>query len=203
MCTTHRPRPSARPPPREQIANVGFHDIDSTGMKDAVAKGTYFIHGSSVSSGSQKFAHHAADTLANAFVRAEIRENEPLCKSACMRHSSLRGEEEGGMLRVCDHSCTLGHQGIRFDGYLCGAGDPTTFGQGCRTCYTDENMAMEAELALRSDEGTTDSERHGRHVIMCDTLRPPSSPECSSKCSIKLDTVGALRTDKTAVAYAV
>ena len=178
-------------PPRDQIANVGFMDIDRKGIADAVAKGTYFIHGSSTGSGSQKFAHHAADVLAHAFVRADTREDQPLCRSACGRPPSWGGVDEEGMSHVCDPSCTLGHQGVRFDGYLCGAGDPMTFGEGCRACYTDEGMAREAELLLRSDESQTDSDRHGRHVIMCDTLRPPSSSECSSKCSMKLDTVSA------------
>ena len=81
------------------------------------------------------------------------------------------------------------------------------YGEECRTCYTDEVKAVEAERRLRlsdlgeSDDGDEDraqanGDRYGEHVIMCDTLRPPSSPDCNSKCRIKLDTVSAcVRTD--------
>lgn len=185
-CTPHPPPPT----PAAQIANVGFIDVDRNGVSDAVARGTYFIHGSSTGSGSQKFAHGAAVTLAHAFATVENREDQPLCKAACGLMLSS-GKNEDGMLHVCDPSCAPGDQGGRFDGYLCGAGDSATFGEGCRTCYTDQAKAAKAEEELRMDEGPGDSDRHGRHVIMCDTLRPPSSPECSSKCSIKPDTVSA------------
>lgn len=185
-CSPHPPPPT----PAAQIANVGFIDVDRNGVSDAVARGTYFIHGSSTGSGSQKFAHGAAVTLAHAFATVENREGQPLCKAACGLMLSS-GKNEDGMLHVCDPSCAPGDQGGRFDGYLCGAGDSATFGEGCRTCYTDQAKAAKAEEELRLDEGPGDSARHGRHVIMCDTLRPPSSPECSSKCSIKPDTVSA------------
>lgn len=111
-------------------------------------------------------------------------------------------QETGGLSRVCDPSCNPEVREYRFDGYLCGAGDPSLYGEECRTCYTDEVRAVEAERRLRlednsdSDDGDEDrtqekGDRHGEHVIMCNTLRPPSSLDCNSKCRVKLDTVSA------------
>ena len=35
-------------------------------------------------------------------------------------------------------------------------------------------------------------EERARHVVMCDTLRPPPSPDCTRKCLVKTDTVSTL-----------
>lgn len=76
------------------------------------------------------------------------------------------------------------------------------FGESCRTCYTDVHAAREVERRLRLGEtvGLSDIESEdvyddrreegGRHVVMCDTLRPPPSPDCTRQCRVKIDTVG-------------
>lgn len=95
----------------------------------------------------------------------------------------------------------MNDQFSRFDGYLCGAGNATLYGESCRTCYTDVHEAREVERRLRLGEtaGMSDiesedmledaREERGRHVVMCDTLRPPSSPDCTPQCLAKTDTV--------------
>ena len=201
--------PSALLPlPPLQIANVGFIDVDRSTVSDAVTRDTLFIHGSSTAGGSKKFAGAVAANLAEAFAAADgqgLPSVEEVCKPAC-RAMPLPGsqQETGGISHVCDPSCNQEGKEYRFDGYLCGAGEPSLYGEGCRTCYTDEVRAVEAERRLRlddniaidSDDGDEDmpqedGDRRGEHVIMCDTMRPPSSPNCSSKCRIKLDTVSA------------
>lgn len=75
---------------------------------------------------------------------------------------------------MCDATC-----GIAGRGYLCGAGDSAKFGGMCRVCFTDEDVAREAQ---RKTSGS-------RHVVMCDTMRPPPAAECSNACGLKKDTV--------------
>ncbi|CAM9634328.1 unnamed protein product, partial [Scytosiphon promiscuus] len=229
------------------IANIGFVDVDGRTITDAVTRDTLFIHGSSKAGGSKKFAAAiAAASLAEAHAGLDkkLRKNSgdntdedglPVCTETCSsRSQALSGP---GTSQVCDSSCLAGgEQGVRFDGYLCGAGDPSLYGESCRTCYTDEDLAREAERILRlglsvdsvdddafahnmrhqprqqmlqqrpqenggSGDGGSgvgggsgsgsmyDQEEDGRHVIMCDTMRPPTSRECSQKCSVKPDTV--------------
>lgn len=155
-----------------QIANVGYNNVDATALTTAVAGDTLFIHGSSVEGGSRSI--HAGRQL-GAVVGSAVS-----CTSACGTHAD---ELPPGMSTVCDASCD---EGNRFGGYLCGAGDPDKYGESCRECYTDQQAALVAEKALRHvDSPDTDT----KHVIMCNTKRPPSSMDCSSKCALKTDTV--------------
>ena len=48
-------------------------------------------------------------------------------------------------------------------------------------------MRAEAELRRMDEFYTEDSE--ARHVVMCDTMRPPSALGCSVDCAEKKDTV--------------
>lgn len=51
----------------QQIANIGFVDVDGRTITDAVTRETLFIHGSSKAGGSKKFAAAiAAASLAEA-----------------------------------------------------------------------------------------------------------------------------------------
>ena len=80
---------------------------------------------------------------------------------------------------MCDATC-----GTAGRGYLCGAGDSVRFGGMCRVCFTDEDVAREAQ---RKTSG-------GKHVVMCDTMRPPPAAECTHACGLKKDTVEYLET---------
>lgn len=163
------------PPPRScfQIANVGYNNVDAGALSTAVAGDTLFIHGSNVEGGSGSIA-------VGRLLGAVVEDEAPVsCTDAC-------GDAEGlpaGLSTVCDPSCDLNN---RFDGHLCGAGNANKFGSSCRWCYTDQRAALVAEEALRRADG---SDVEPKHVIMCDTLRPPSALDCSSKCALKTDTV--------------
>lgn len=77
------------------------------------------------------------------------------------------------------------------------------FGDHCRLCYTDQEAALRADRELeqqykvttvaktatgkRYEGGVTESTR--KHVIMCDTKRPPEALECTPECTKKTDTV--------------
>lgn len=129
--------------------------------------------------------------------------NDYVCKTACGGDEPPLGMldvDEGAVSTVCDPSCAPGRErGVRFDGYLCGAGDKSRYGRSCRVCYTDPEVAAREEMRLRAvaaedgvgldGVGLDGARSEGRHVIMCDTLRPPSALECSPKCDKKVDTV--------------
>lgn len=156
-----------------QIANVGYEKIDADAIGNAVASDTLFIHGSSIEGGSRELSNHGS---------VGAREPDAMCEPLCSDPSTA-ALMPTGVSTVCDASCGTNN---RFDGYLCGAGDSIKYGNSCRLCYTDQTAALEAEANLRSRGEDTDEEKH---VIMCDTLRPPSAVECSSKCDEKKDTV--------------
>lgn len=112
------------------------------------------------------------------------------CRAEC--GSAVLDGEGGGlfMSTVCDHSCASEESGggWRFGGRTCGAGDEKRYGSHCRLCYVDADEALRAERLLESQQRQAGHEG-GQHVIMCDTMRPPESPNCSLKCATKLDTV--------------
>lgn len=110
------------------------------------------------------------------------------CEAACGQVDSLVGDRlPAGISTVCDASCDTDN---RFAGHLCGAGDSAKFGSSCRACYTDQQAALRAEAELRKfDVSSEDTAEQSKHVIMCDTMRPPSAMDCSAECSAKMDTV--------------
>lgn len=156
-----------------QIANVGLNNVDAQALSNAVAGDTLFIHGKSVEGGSRDIRDDADIDIEEAI------EPDVSCEATC----GTEHEESSGMSTVCDPSCETDN---RFAGYLCGAGDPLRFGSSCRTCYTDQEAALVAEGELRLEDPFTSE---ARHVIMCDTRRPPEAMECSAKCTLKTDTV--------------
>lgn len=152
---------------------MGYNNVDANALSTAVAGDTMFIHGSSIEGGS-------GEVRASRLLGAVSDESSVSCSSACGAKSD---DLPAGLSTVCDASCEIGN---RFDGHLCGAGDAERYGSSCRWCYTDQRAALVAEEALRSSDLRDFAEKH---VIMCDTLRPPEALECSSKCSLKTDTV--------------
>lgn len=151
---------------------------------DAVASNTLFIHGSISGGGGTQFLNPAK--LAGRPGRMG-KGSIYQCKEACGRPNyelSLVGTST-----VCDRTCDAPGSSGRFEGLLCGAGDAEEFGIHCRLCYTDVAEARKAEEALRSDNRTAETGVRGKHVIMCDTLRPPQAAVCSEKCARKVDTV--------------
>lgn len=100
---------------------------------------------------------------------------EPKCQSACGSEDARDGLPSGTST-VCDPTCAAGAEGgARFDGFLCGAGDPDMFGDMCRLCYVCEHQARKDLGALKasSPAGVVDA----RAVIMCDTMSPPEPQE--------------------------
>lgn len=170
-------------------------DVDHTTVSHAVEQDTLFIHGSATAGGSKKFAGDAREEALAAAQAAGVAAGAGgdtraiVCTAACSDEATLE-RLSPGMSRVCDPTCLAGEQGIRFNGYMCGSGNPNVYGEGCRTCYTDEKVAAEHEERLWSH---SNGGKDGKHVIMCDTMRPPSGSRCSIKCNMKLDTVGFLR----------
>lgn len=193
-----------------QIANVGFIDVDRDAVLNAISQDTLFIHGSAKSGGSQKFLgtevpDKKLDDGATADQNGITKTEGVLCMPACgVDKASPSGEEDRlpGISQACDRTCLPGKQGVRFDGHLCGAGNASVYGEACRTCFTDEVKAIKEDKRLRleedeqreerGDDGKDDEEKEdflGKHVIMCDTMRPPTALGCSAKCNIKVDTV--------------
>ena len=141
-------------------------------MADAVASGSLFIHGSMVDEGSVASWRATATTRRSLRVKADERK-ELACTTAC---GKVGAGLPVGASTVCDVTCA---EGGRFDGYLCGAGSSIKFGAMCRLCFNDVEEARKAESRLKN----------GKHVIMCDTMRPPAAVDCSDECTIKKDTV--------------
>lgn len=211
MRTHSQPMSHAMP----QIGNVGFMDVKDATVSAAVKRGTLFIHGSTTGGGGRMFSStgpipvsatpNVLDiALENAQVAAAAAAadltnmNDYVCKTACGGDEPPLGMldvSEGAVSTVCDPSCAPGRErGMRFDGYLCGAGDDSRYGRSCRACYTDPEAAAREEMRLSAvgvedGVGMGGARSEGRHVIMCDTLRPPSALECSPKCDKKVDTV--------------
>lgn len=96
---------------------------------------------------------------------------------------------KNGLYTVCDHTCaSILRGGWQIGGQSCGAGDEERYGSHCRLCYKDAGEALRADRLLESRARQAGHEG-GQHVIMCDTMRPPESTNCSPKCATKLDTV--------------
>ena len=100
-------------------------------------------------------------------------ENEVECTNAC---GGIGARFPAGASTVCDATCS---EGGRFGGYLCGAGDTVKFGPMCRLCFNDIKEARKAESRLMD----------GKHVIMCDNMRPPAAVDCSNECALETNTV--------------
>ena len=145
-------------------------NVDVNTRSTALAEDTLFIHGSRIE-GSRR------NTDDN--VSAETVETMLPCDSSCGSSDGL----PDGISTVCDPSC---HVDGRFGGHLCGAGDSARYGSSCRLCYTDQVMALAAEADLREWDS---EDAEGKHVIMCDTMRPPAALECDDECALKADTV--------------
>lgn len=180
--------------PCSQMANVGFLDVDNVTVSNAVAVETLFIHGSTTGGGSKKHQGEMSDGMGiSTAARGTIDAQDYICTKACGSHQTSRELEswasDSSVSTVCDPSCVPGSEGYRFDGFMCGAGDPSRYGKSCRTCYTDDKEAAKVERILRKREHS--GKMDGKHVIMCDTLRPPAAASCDPKCAMKTDTVRA------------
>ncbi|CAM9279034.1 unnamed protein product, partial [Ectocarpus sp. 12 AP-2014] len=159
------------------ITNVGFFDVNDTYVAHAILQETLFIHGSTASGGS----------VANPTPKATPARFTSTCTDAC---GSVHSPGlPAGMSTVCDESCFSGWSpaGPRFQGHNCGAGDPSLYGSTCRSCYTDEEVALAADRSLGN--ASSDPFLAGAHVIMCDTGEPPQASSCSLACRSMADTV--------------
>ncbi|CAM9733800.1 unnamed protein product, partial [Laminaria digitata] len=179
-----------------QIANVGFLDVDGRAVSRAVASDTLFIHGSLTGAGGSMFqAKGAADASLVQSLRASPSQGG-VAVDGCTAFCGMGGT---GASTVCDRSCRGGvNLRARFGGWMCGAGDAAEYGPHCRTCFTDveealaaeeENEEVEKMLEMGGQRGRGQGRRSPHRVIMCDTLLPPPSPACTSKCHMKSDTV--------------
>lgn len=153
------------------MANVGYENVDVNALSTAVSGDTLFIHGSRVEGGSGNMDSRGV---------APAIESMAPCEDSCGSGDGL----PSGVSTMCDVTCDL-HG--RFGGHLCGAGDSAKYGSSCRLCYTDQVAALAAEAELRNMDSVDDAA--GKHVIMCDTKRPPAALECDAKCDLKADTV--------------
>ena len=203
----------------DQIANVGFLDVDAPTIGNAVARETMFIHGSLTGGGGTQFvsaktrattsrvvdaseAGQAAGGVTGsslphspAAAAAAVAAASADCKPACGGGSAAGAAGAGGggaLYTVCDHAACSLAGGWRARENLCGAGDEEKFGRHCRACYLDEGEALEADRLLEA-QARQAGQDGGQHVIMCDTMRPPQSTDCSLKCATKSDTVSTLK----------
>lgn len=193
---------------------MGFLDVDAPTVGNAVAGETMFIHGSLTGGGGTQFssprtkavatAAAAQSRLAAASPPNRLGEGgEPFpphspaaadCKPACGSPPAGEGEGEGAMSMsmsmstVCDRASCSSPGGWLVGEEQCGAGDEDLYGRYCRSCYLDEHEALQADRLLEAQARQAGHEA-GQHVIMCDTLRPPQSADCSRKCATKVDTV--------------
>ena len=164
-----------------QIANVVFDKVDAGAVGTAVAGDTLFIHGRTVEGGGRLSSHRK-------LAAEEASGSETWCEPSCGDADAAAATNlPDGVSTACDASCGVEN---RFGGYLCGAGDSQKFGGSCRLCYTDQEAALRAEAELRKmDDFYAEGDAEARHVVMCDTMRPPSALGCSSECADKKDTV--------------
>lgn len=107
----------------------------------------------------------------------------------CTRTCGSSASRNEWTATVCDRSCSPGEHGPRFGGLNCGAGDTKEFGENCRTCYNDLAKAKEAEEQLVQRNALRGVGLTQEHVIMCETLLPPPTSACNSKCTREVDTV--------------
>lgn len=170
-----------------KISNVGFMDVKAHTVKKAIASDTLFIHGSLTGGGGSMFKARASSDTSRALDL--LGTNMPIdkCTAACGSYTSISSEV--GMATVCDRSCSPGKDGPRFGGLNCGAGNPEQFGRECRMCYNDLTKGREAEAHLVQKNAVRGAGFVQEHVIMCETLLPPSTLACISKCTKKVDTV--------------
>lgn len=83
-------------------------------------------------------------------------------------------------------------------------GAPEEYGNHCRLCYNDRDAALRADRDLAEQSkvaaggevlpNVANEGRAGKHVIMCDTKRPPEALDCSSECTQATDTVSSTYT---------
>lgn len=184
MFPSPRPLPSCFP---AKISNVGFLDVNTRTVGKAVASDTLFIHGSLTGGGGSMFKARATTDTSRALELLGKSMPSEKCTSACGSSTLIPGET--GTAAVCDRSCSPSEYGPRFDGLNCGAGDPEQYGENCRMCYEDLDEAIEAEARLAQGNAVRRPNLSQKHVIMCDTLLPPPTSVCSTKCMRKVDTV--------------
>lgn len=151
--------------------------MDPNVVTNSVISNTLFIHGREDGGGgimvaSDKTEEADTGSLYHGYVG---------CTEACGYKGA---QDKSGELStsVCDPTCWGdGERGdSRFGNHLCGAGDPSRFGSACRSCYTDQVAALEADKRLRENP---DPDGREKHVIMCDTKRPPEALICSAECN--------------------
>lgn len=146
----------------------------------AVSRDTLFIHGSTGGGGST--------THGTGVARAD--DGGPVVASDCTSACGSAGTHgTSGVSTFCDSTCLVewSSAGSRFNGYGCGADDPSRFGHACRQCYTSQEVALAEEQRLSSSENT--SPNPGAHVVMCSTGNPPQASECSDGCMGTADAV--------------
>lgn len=112
------------------------------------------------------------------------------CRHIC--GYSVKHVEEGVASKLCDATCVKGlsWMDFRFNGYKCGARDPSKYGMFCIVCFTNEQTAIDADGALSGLNGTSLTSLD--HVMMCDIKTPPVAIDCSSDCKGNIHTVWIL-----------
>lgn len=174
-------------PSPTKISNIGFMDVNAHTVGKAIESDTLFIHGSLTGGGGSMFNVRAARDTSRALELLGRSKPIDKCTAACGSSTSISSEV--GVATVCDRSCRPGEYGPRFGGLNCGAGDPERFGEECRMCYNNLTVAKEAEAQLAQKNAVRRVGFAQEHVIMCQTLLPPPTSACSSKCMKKADTV--------------
>lgn len=162
-----------------QMANVGFQDVTQETVRASISRNTLFIHGRASGGGS----------AANTGVDVE-REKRLAAITDCTSACGLPDQHgiQDSMSTFCDPSCspTWSSVGARFGGHNCGANDAPRFGNSCRLCHTNNDVAITEEQRLGSSMATPSTS--AAHVVMCSTSRPPHAPECSEECKRTVDT---------------
>lgn len=154
-------------------------------VKKAVESDTLFIH-SSPTGGSGSMSK--AKATSNTSHALELLGGN-ISSDKCTRSCGSSVSRKRGTATVCDRSCSPGEHGPRFAGLNCGAGNTEKFGENCRVCYNDLGKAKEAEEKLAQRNALRGMGLTQEHVIMCETLLPPPTSACNSKCTMDVDTV--------------
>lgn len=174
-----------------QIANVGFLDVDQQTVRKAIEHDTLFIHGSLTGGGGSMFKASVTGALARKTMLRGGGQSSDECTDACGRAESSAAAHGGSS--VCDRTCYAGKGGARFGGFMCGAGDASKYGKQCRMCYLDLEEARKAQRLLLEEFVEGRGVEELKHVVMCETLLPPTPSTCSAKCAMKDDTVSPRR----------
>ena len=163
-----------------QVANVGFFDVTEEAVTSAISRDTLFIHGSSDGGGS--IANLGSQKKGK---KRSITDGD--CSDACGSSNALQSPSSTSTF--CDPSCLPGWSpaGPRFGGHNCGANDASKYGEACRICYTDQEVALAADKTHASS-GASPFEPIV-HVVMCSTGNPPAAADCSDQCRKTADTV--------------